>query len=102
MWSLPYFNTLPPRQVAERKGTHALLQLLSGTLDDPLPPDQRLSLAQQRTGISRLLSELQDLDLLLGSRLDDTVDEDTGEVDVVRVESTDRNDFFGFDDGHLG
>lgn len=115
----------------KRQRTHALLELLRGTLGDPLPPSLASILFGNGASINArlwlLLAQNLDLDPLLGVGLNDTVDAvqssakvsskgrsrdgksdgeenllDARQVNLVGVERSDRHDLLGLNQGHLG
>jgi hypothetical protein len=79
----------------------ALVELLGGALGDAVAAGGggRLVLGGFGGG---WLAQILGLDDLVVSGFDDTVDVDSGEVDVIRSDGSRGNDVLGFDDGDFG
>lgn len=85
----------------------SVLELLGRPAGDPLPPEESLALLLATTttttiGGTGFLPQLHDLEVLLRGGGHDTVDVDTGEVDLHGVQLADLDNVLGLDDGEAG
>src|SRR5699024_3074110 len=89
------------RHTNTKVNIHSVLELLGGTLDDTFPTDSSVTRASLEH-LSRVLGKGSLLNHGLLSALNDLVDIDTLQVDIFRIDFTNVDNVFRFNNGKFG